>query len=148
MAPRAAMTPLTARCDAVRRADRGVSSIELAGIGLSLVFLIFFGIQVALYLYGRSVALQSARDCVSLLRLAQNQDQYAAIESQVRTEVEGYATSIGSGSLDNPDCHPHYDDAQGRVTVQMTGQTVSLVPFVHLSVTVTASGIVERFQQP
>ena len=55
-----------------RAGDEGSVALELAVIGPSLFVLIFFAIQVALYFYGCSVALQSAREGVSQLRLAQD----------------------------------------------------------------------------
>ncbi len=132
--------------DRVPRDDRGVSALELAFIGPSLILVIFFAVQVALFLYGRSVALQAAREGVSQLRLEQTQEQYDADQSQVSASVATFASGVGSGSLDNPSVVSRYDDNLGRVTVTVTGRTISLVPFLDLHVTQTASGQVERFQ--
>ena len=52
-----------------RSDDRGASAVEFAVIAPTLLLLIFFIIQGGLYFYGRSVALQAARDGVSQLRL-------------------------------------------------------------------------------
>lgn len=128
--------------------DRGASALELAFIGPSLIALIFFAVQVALYFYGRSVALQAAREGVSQFRLAQTQAQYDAMAPQVTSSVSQFASGVGGGSLADPVVLPTYDDKQGRVSVTVTGKTISLVPFLHLNVTQQASGQIERFQDP
>lgn len=128
------------------RDDRGVSALELAFIGPSLFLLIFFVIQAALYLYGRSVALQAAREGVSQLRLAQTEQDYNSIRGGVLDNVRAFASHVGSGALDRPGVVPTYDDTAGRVNVVVTGQTISLVPFLTFHVTEQASGQVERFQ--
>ena len=134
--------------DRLRGDESGVSSLELSVIAPSLLLLIFFVVQVAFYLYGRTVALQAAREGVSQLRLEQNPQDFAIAEPGVKSNVETFAKNIGTGSLDNPAMKATYSDAKGRVTVTVTGETVSLVPFLglHLHVTETVSGQVERFQ--
>lgn len=126
--------------------ERGVSSLELAFIAPSLLLLIFFVIQAALYLYGRSVALQAAREGVSQLRLAQNVDSYNQIVGGVRGNVTAFATHVGNGALNDPAAVPSYDDAAGRVQVTVTGRAISLVPLWTFHITERASGQVERFQ--
>ena len=126
--------------------DRGASALELAFIGPSLIALIFFAVQVALFFYGRSVALQAAREGVSQLRLAQTQAQYEALAPQVDSSVSQFASGIGSGSLNDPAVDPTYDSQQGTVTVTVSGKTISLIPFLDLHVTQSASGQIERFQ--
>jgi len=54
-----------------RRSERGVSSLELAILAPAILALIFVSIQTALWLYGRSVALNAAQEGVSRLRLVQ-----------------------------------------------------------------------------
>jgi Flp pilus assembly protein TadG len=129
-----------------RRRDEGSYSVELAIITPALLLLIFFVVQVSLFLYGRSVALQSAREGVSQLRLAQTQEDFLAAEPGVHDTVVAFATNVGSGSLTNPVVVEDYNDVGGRVTVKVTGTTISLIPFATFHVSESASGTVERFQ--
>lgn len=113
------------------------------------MLLICFVIQVSLFLYGRSVALQAAREGVSQVRLAQTGQDYDAIKNKVRGDVANFASSVGSGALNVDGANgvqPSYDDAAGRVSVTVTGTTISLVPGLKLHVTEKASGQIERFQ--
>ena len=126
--------------------DGGSAAIELAVIGPSLIVLIFFVIQAGLYFYGRSVALQSAREGVSQLRLAQDQNAYTQLQPGVAANVQTFASSIGNGALDGPVMTSAYDDAVGSVRVTVKGTTISLIPFATFTVTETARGTVERFR--
>ena len=54
-----------------RRSERGVSTLELAILAPAILTLIFLSIQTALWLYGRSVALNAAEEGRSRLRLVQ-----------------------------------------------------------------------------
>lgn len=124
--------------------DRGVSALELAVIGPSLLLLIFFVIQVALYLYARSVALQTARDAVSQLRLAPDRAQFDALAPRVREQAIAFARQVGSHALSEVDEQPTYAD--DHVTVRVTGATITLVPGFTIHVTQQASGRWERFE--
>jgi hypothetical protein len=124
--------------------DRGVSAVELAFIAPSLLLLIFFVIQIALYLYARSVALQTARDAVSQLRLAKDRAQYESLAPGVHDRAVRFAHNVGSGALGDVDETPTYSDAQ--VSVKVTGTSITLVPGLTIHVTETASGRWERFE--
>jgi Flp pilus assembly protein TadG len=125
--------------------DRGVSSLELAFIAPSLIALIFFVIQAALYFYGRSVAQEAAREGVSRLRLEQTFAEYQGDRAAITRNIEEFADSIGSGALTNVHAEPTYDDADGTVTVTITGTAISLTG-IDLHITETVTGRIERFQ--
>jgi Flp pilus assembly protein TadG len=129
-----------------RADDRGVSAIEFAFIAPTLLLLIWFVLQAGLYFYGRSVALQAAREAVSQYRLAQSAAQFNAEREQVRTTTTDYAANVGSSALDDVSITPRYD--QDTVTVTVKGSPITLVPFLNLTVTETASGTVEKFETP
>jgi Flp pilus assembly protein TadG len=117
--------------------------VEFAFIAPVLLLLVWFVIQAALYFYGRSVALQSAREAVSQYRLAQTQEQYEAVRDRVEANTIDYAAHVGSGALNDVTITPDY---QGdRVTVTVTGKPISLVPWLDLHVKEQASGTVEKF---
>lgn len=126
--------------------DGGSAAIELAVIAPSLIVLIFFVIQACLYFYGRSVALQSAREGVSQLRLAQSETAYTQQQAGVAANVRAFASNVGNGALDGPVMTSAYDGAAGRVRVTVTGTTISLIPFATFTVTETARGTVEKFR--
>lgn len=127
------------------RNERGVSSLELAFIAPSLLVLIFFVVQVAFFLYGRSVALHAAREGVTELRLAQTRAQFDALIGGTKSDVEEFAHHIGSGALNIKNVTATYDqNGNGQVTVTVIGTTVSLIGYT-FTVTETASGSIERF---
>ncbi|MGL5826611.1 MAG: TadE/TadG family type IV pilus assembly protein, partial [Nocardioides sp.] len=128
-----------------RRHERGASSLEMALIAPGLIFLIFFCVQGALFFYGKSVAIQSAREGVSQLRLAPDQPTYDQIRPEVIANTERFAATVGRESLIDPAVSSSYDDARARVRVVVTGQVISLVPWLDLTITESAEGPVERF---
>jgi Flp pilus assembly protein TadG len=130
---------------AAERGDRGASAIELSIVAPVILLLIFFTVQVALWLYGRNVALQAAREGVSTLRLVGETEDIPAAESRTETNTEAYATKVGAQSLLDPLATAHFNGATGRVRVTVTGHVVSLVG-LNLTVTRSATGEVERFE--
>lgn len=110
-----------------------------------VLLLIFFSVQVALWLYGRNVALAAAREGVSTLRLADDSD-VAAAEARTVKDTESYALQVGGQSLLQPKAVAVYNTTTGRVRVTVTGHAVSLVG-LDLSVSRTATGEIERFEQ-
>jgi hypothetical protein len=118
----------------------------MAFIAPCLIFLIFFCIQGALFFYGRNVAIQSAREGVSQLRLAQNETTYLDIRSGVKDNTENFATVVGREALIDPLATPSYDAENGRVRMKVQGKVISLLPWLDLTVTEEAEGPVERFE--
>lgn len=109
--------------------------------------LIFMSVQAALWLYGRSVALNAAQEGVSQLRLIQPEVYSPALGEKVRADTASYAGRLGGTSLQNaavPELT--YNDPEGQVSVTVTGDTVSLLPGVRLTVSRTATGPIERFK--
>lgn len=136
------------RWPALLRREDGTVALETVIVGPALLILIFLSVQAGLFYYGRSVAIQAAREGVSQYRLAQDQ----ATADDIKTDVEGhvvlFADSVGRGALDESSAEATYDDERGRVSVQVTGHPLSLLPGVRWSTTQTASGRIERFQEP
>lgn len=138
-----------------KRGDSGVSSLELAIIAPTLLALIFLVIQGSLLFYGRSVALQAARDGVSQLRLNQTQGACESQKADVENNVRSYASLVGSGALNAPvataECN--YTAQEGStvtqggstVTVTVTGHAISLIG-VTWHISQSATGQVEQFR--
>jgi Flp pilus assembly protein TadG len=129
-----------------RRSERGASSLELAILAPSILALIFISIQTALWLYGRSVALNAAQEGVSRLRLVQPPLYNAGIGEKVRADIEAYAQQLGGNSLgDAQVLPPSYNSPEGQVSFTVTGESISLVPGLTLKVSQTATGPIEQF---
>ena len=142
------MLALTSRPTCLRRSrdERGVSAVELSFVAPSLIFLIFFVIQAGLFFYGKAVAIQSAREGVSQLRLAQDSATYLDVKGRVVRNTEDFATAVGREALLHPVATPSYDEQEGRVSMEVRGGVITLVPFLHLETSATAEGAVERFE--
>lgn len=111
-----------------------------------LIFLIFFTIQAGLYFYGKTVAIQAAREGVSQLRLAQDRAVYEDVRGHVVESTERFAMQVGREALLRPEARPSYDEVGGRVSMEVHGAVITLVPFLELTVTERAEGSVERFE--
>lgn len=130
-----------------RRSERGVSSLELAILAPAILALIFISIQTALWLYGRSVALNAAQEGVSRLRLVQPPLYTTGLGEQVRADIQSYATQLGGTTLQHASVPPpSYNNPEGMVSFTVTGETVSLLPGVTFKVSRTATGPIEQFE--
>ncbi|WP_238176161.1 TadE family protein [Kribbella albertanoniae] len=135
------------RCRPRRRSERGASSLELAILAPTIMALIFVSIQTALYLYGRSVALNAAQEGVSRLRLVQPPVYSPAVGEKVRVDIEAYVNQLAGTTLQNASVtSPTYNNPAGMVSFTVSGDTVSLVPGLELHVERTATGPIEQFE--
>ena len=131
--------------------DAGTSALELAIVAPVLLSLIFFSLQAAFFFYGRSAATHAAREGVSLLRLAEDQGQYAALQPDAMAKTSRFASNVGGPGLVDPEATSTYveeGDGTARVTVTVSGRVITLVPGLRLTATADASGTVERFLEP
>jgi Flp pilus assembly protein TadG len=130
------------------RGDRGASALELSLVAPGLLLFIFFSIQTGLYFYGRAVAEQAAREGVSKLRLAQTETICQNIAEAVKASVEAYAVTVGRETLLDPEatigCPLNVEEE--KVTVTVTGDVITLVPGLDLTVTQRVLGEIERFE--
>jgi hypothetical protein len=129
------------------RTESGASALELSFLAPGLIFLIFLVIQAGLFFYGKTVAIQAAREGVSQLRLAQTRDDFLQIKGDVARNTESYATSVGREALLQPDAQPDsdYDAPVPKVWMDVSGDVITLVPGLTLRATAHVEGVVERF---
>jgi Flp pilus assembly protein TadG len=128
------------------RPDGGASALELSIVAPAVLVLIFFAIQAGLYFYGRTVAVQAAREGVSQLRLAQTPQIAADVQEDIEEGIESYALALGREALLDPQATGTYDENAGTVSMTVTGTTITIVPGLTLTATGAASGEIERFE--
>ena len=123
-----------------------MSAVELAFLAPAFLLLVFLAVQAALFFYGKTVAIQAAREGVSQLRLAQTQADYDQQRAAITAVTQRYAATVGQQGPLAPVATPSYDDVAGRVQMVVTGGVITLVPGLQLRVTAHAEGQVERFE--
>ncbi len=131
--------------------ERGSAALELAIVAPALLALIFFSLQAAFFFYGRAAATQAAREGVSQLRLAEDQETYALLRGPALERTERFAANVGGAGLVDPTADSSYleeGDGSARVSVTVTGRVITLVPGLDLTASAEASGTVERFLEP
>lgn len=81
------------------------------------------------------------------MRLVQPPLYTGAIGEKVRTDIEAYAQQLGGNTLgDAQVAPPAYNNPEGMVSFTVTGETISLVPGLKLTVSRTATGPIEQFE--
>ncbi len=125
--------------------ERGASAVELAIVAPGLLLLIFLGIQTGLWLFGRNVAEQSAREAVSRLRVVVVGSDVTSALAAAQVQAENYVRTVGGRLVLDPTATAS-PVGETRVRVTVTGSAVSLVPGLTLTVRGSAEGDVEQFQ--
>ncbi|RSN45130.1 hypothetical protein DMC64_20015 [Amycolatopsis sp. WAC 04197] len=115
------------------RGDENVSAI--LGLG-ALLLVTWVVLQVVMLFLGRNVALEAARDGVNAARLPPI--DVAAAEQEARD----YVNRVTGSWLSNVNAEATVDGA--NVTVVVTADAASLVPFARFSVSQRASGPIEQ----
>jgi Flp pilus assembly protein TadG len=130
-----------------RRTERGASVIELSIVAPVFLLLIFTLVQGALLLYARNIALSAAREGVSDVRLFQPDKYTAGVEAALKQRIRSYVTTVGNQTLVEPRPEITYNaDGDGRATVTVSGQAISLLPGMDLTVQRSASMEIEQFE--
>jgi Flp pilus assembly protein TadG len=117
--------------------DRGSSTLEFAILVPAMFLAIFACVQVALWSYGRSIALNAAHQAVNAQRVL------GAAPGVGQARAEAFIAAQGD-SLLAPKVTVEIRGNEVFATV--TGRTLSLVPLFHTDVTQVASGPVEEFR--
>lgn len=116
--------------------ERGDDNVAAAVIFTAILLVAWAILQVAVVLLGRGVALEAARDGVHSARLPPVNTATAA------SAAAGYVTRATGSWLTDVAAHAESDGH--IVTVTVTGQAVSLVPFAHFPIRQTSSGPIEE----
>jgi hypothetical protein len=120
------------------RGERGDDNVAAAIIYSAILLVAWAVIQVAVVLLGRGVALEAARDGVRSARLPAENPASAV------TAAEAYTREVTGTWLS--DVHARASSDSERVTVTVTGEATSLVPFARFPISQTASGPIERLK--
>jgi Flp pilus assembly protein TadG len=124
------------RCAAHKvRDDRG--SAELVVATPLLLLLILAVVQFAVYEHASEVAQAAASQALASTRVV------GGTTTSGQSEARALLASIGRSVLIDPEISVTRDATSARVTV--TGTAEEVVPLIHLSVTATSSGPIERF---
>ncbi|WFE25554.1 pilus assembly protein [Solwaraspora sp. WMMD791] len=127
--------------------DRGAAPVELAILLPGILVLLFASIQVAALFLARTVALTAAQQAVSAER---GYDVLGSGNADTGVGAQRAAAFLaGAGDWLDPDPLPEpVVDPSGRyVSYTVSGTALSLVPGVTFTVSETATGEIERFEQ-
>lgn len=124
--------------------DRGASAIELAILAPILLTLIWLGIQYALYLQGRQVALAAAQIGARVAR-----EQAATVPgwmANARNAAQSYYDGLGTKVLGNGIVATVRAVGGNDVQVTVFGQAASILFGLSLPIHETAGGPIECFR--
>jgi hypothetical protein len=102
-----------------------------------LLLLILAVIQFAIYEHASQVAQTTAAQALAATRVM------GGTTASGQTEAQSLLTSIGHGVLVDPQVSVNRDATTAQVTV--TGHAEGVIPLLHLSISATSSGPLERF---
>ncbi|ROO52585.1 TadE-like protein [Micromonospora sp. Llam0] len=127
--------------------DRGAAPVELAILLPAILLLLFASIQVAALFLARTVALSAAQQAVTAER---GYDALGSGNADTGVGAQRAAAFLAdAGDWLDPDPLPEPSvDPDGRyVSYTVSGKALSLVPGVTFTVSETANGEIERFEQ-
>lgn len=130
-----------------RRTQRGASAIELSIVAPLFLLLIFTLVQGALLLYARNIALSAAREGASDVRLFQPDEYGPGVEAALSGKIVRYVSTVGNQTMVNTKPRIRYNPGgNGRVTVTVRGNAISLIPGIDMKVERSASMEIEQFE--
>lgn len=123
------------------RDERGAVSLgQMVVIAPALLFGLMLIVQAGLYFHARNVVEQAAQEGAAEARV------FDGDEASARQRALDYLGILGDRALTNRDVTVNRGPETATVTI--TGEVISLVPFVSWSVSESASGPVERYVPP
>lgn len=123
------------------RGERGAVSLgQMVVIAPALLFGLMLIVQAGLYFHARNVVEQAAQEGAAEARA------FDGDEASARQRALNFLGALGDRALTNRDVAVNRGPETASVTV--SGDVISLVPFVSWSVSESASGPVERYVPP
>jgi Flp pilus assembly protein TadG len=126
------------------RADRGSSAVELVILAPMLLALIWLIIQYALYYQGREVALAAAQLGARVAR--QDADTVPDWRGIAERSAQSYYAGLGTRVLGGDVTAVAAPAGVSQVRVTVTGQVVSIMFGLTLTIHETAGGPIECFR--
>ncbi len=105
-----------------------------------LLLMVFLVVHVAVWLHATQIARAAAQEGARAARM----DQGSAAAGKAR--AEDFLAQLGGNVLINRHVTATIDGQ--TVTVEVQGDSMAVLPFLHLPVDSTAGGPVERFRNP
>lgn len=122
-----------------RRADSGVSSLELVLYAPLLMLFVFLAVQFSLYYLGVQAVQSVAREAARVVRTGG--DPQAGTAAAIN-----YANQVGHGIISNTSVR-YSVPAQGQVRAEVSADVLSLVPISGIQkVSAAAQGPIEAFR--
>jgi Flp pilus assembly protein TadG len=123
------------------RDEHGAASVaQVVLVAPALLFTLMLIVQFALMFHARNVAEQAAQEGAAAAR------RFDGTEAQAKDTTLEYLTALGTQTL--KDRGVTVNRTAQTATVVVTGTVISLVPGVHLAISESASGPVERYVPP
>ena len=123
------------------RDEHGTASVaQVVLVAPALLFTLMLIVQFALMFHARNVAEQAAQEGAAAAR------RFDGTEAQAKNTTLEYLTALGTQTLKDRGVTVSRTGQSATVTV--TGTVISLVPGVHVTVSESASGPVERYVPP
>ena len=130
-----------------RRDDHAATALEMSIVAPIFIVLIFAIVEAGFLWYGRNVALLSAREGASYLRVSGTLDDPSGWVLATERTAVGYAEQVGLLKNVSADVTlTDTDQPTARVTVEVTGQIDELVPFWDPTITRSVTAEIEQFE--
>ena len=121
------------------RGDEGLSTVEAVFTVPVMVIIVLAIVQAALWWYGRQVASTAADEAARTARA------YAATAADGQARGRDYISTVDPDGSTLRSRHVYVTRTATTVTVRVTGEVVSIVPFLNPDVDVTVTAPVERY---
>lgn len=123
-----------------RRDERGATTIEMVLLMIALFALLFLGLEAALYYHARSVAIAAAQEGAR-----EAGSQHGSQASGIAAAHQFLNQAGGPGVIVNTNVVGSRTATTATVTV--TGDSMSVIPGIHVAITQSATVPVERLTQ-
>jgi Flp pilus assembly protein TadG len=123
-----------------RRDERGATTIEMVLLMIALFTLLFLGLEAGLYYHARSVAIAAAQEGAR-----EAGSQHGSQASGIAAAQQFLNQAGGPGVIVNTNVVGSRTATTATVTV--TGDSMSVIPGIHVAITQSATVPVERLTQ-
>ncbi len=134
-------TAVLRRWRSLRRDERGYGIVEMVITIPAMITLVMFVVQFALIWHARHVAQAAAEEGLRAGRA------YQATPADGQARAEQYLHALAGKLISKPNVDPPVV-VNNTLTISVTGDVISLVPFADFHIHEQATGPIERFVAP